>query len=597
MNTPAVAAIRTGAALREALASARETWTETATAGGVIVAVALLAPLVLGGLIATDTLASGAYLALAATGLALCVGLAGVPSLAQGAFVGTGAFAAAHLLRHTQLPAEMCALIGALTAAGLGTAAGFAVRSLDAVRVAVGTWLLTWLVALALGVLPWLSGGAQGLVVPTRRLFGFSPTPLVHYELAVVLTGLCALAFVALRRGPFGLDLAAAAQHRGAAAALGVPMERLRVGAFAASAFVGGLAGGFVVQLDIVADPTAYGPLLSFELLVAVLVGGAAAALGPSAGVVVLGMIALAARALGALAGVSGSRFQPMLEALLLLAVLTTGGSALVPAVSTAARRFLPRRRSRARPTAASSPKRRELLRGEGLAKHFGAIPAVDGVSLELAPGSITALVGPNGSGKTTLLRLLSGALPPDQGRIELGSRDVTTATPTQRVRLGLVRTLQTRSYFGELTVLEHALVGTNRTRRHGGAIRTLVSTPLYRAENRVAEAHALAALEAVGLAADASRPVSELTGAEQQRLMIAAALATNPAVLLLDEPSAGAGSADLDRLEAILLRLKADGLAVLLVEHNLRLVRSVADEILELELGRVVRHARNVRL
>jgi branched-chain amino acid transport system ATP-binding protein len=173
----------------------------------------------------------------------------------------------------------------------------------------------------------------------------------------------------------------------------------------------------------------------------------------------------------------------------------------------------------------------------------------------------------------------------------------VTTATPAQRVRLGLVRTLQTRSYFGELTVLEHALVGTNRTRRHGGAVRALVSTPLYRAENRIAEAHAFAALEIVGLAADASRPASELTGAEQQRLMIAAALATNPAVLLLDEPSAGAGSADLDRLEAILLRLKGDGLAMLLVEHNLRLLRAVADEILELELGRVVRHARNVRL
>src|SRR6185437_9004216 len=451
-------AVRTGTAVREAVATARQSWTDSATAAGVAVGLAVIAPFVLGGLIANDTLASGAYLALAATGLGLCVGLAGVPSLAQGAFVGTGAFVAAHMLRDTQLPAELCALIGAIAAAGLGTAAGFAVRSLDSVRVAVGTWLLTWLVALALGALPWLSGGAQGLVVPTRRLFGLNPTPLVHYELGVVLTGLCALGLVALRRGPFGLDLAAASQHRGAAAALGVPMERLRVVAFAASAFVGGLAGGLAVQLDIVADPTAYGPLLSFELLVAVLVGGAAAAFGPSVGVIVLGLISLAARALGALAGVSASRFQPMLEALLLLAVLTSGGYALIPAVSTAARRFLPRRRSRARPAAASAPKRRELLRGEGLAKHFGAVPAVDGVSLELAPGSITALVGANGSGKTTLLRLLSGALPPDQGRIELGSRDVTTATPARRVRLGLVRTLQTRSYFGELTVLDHAL-------------------------------------------------------------------------------------------------------------------------------------------
>ena len=478
-----------------------------------------------------------------------------------------------------------------------GTAAGFAVRSLDSVRVAVGTWLLSWLVALALGALPWLSGGAQGLVVPTRRLFGFSPTPLVHYELAVILTGLCALALVALRRGPFGLDLAAAAQHRGAAAALGVPTERLRVGAFAASALVGGLAGGFAVQLDIVADPTAYGPLLSFELLVAVLVGGAAAALGPSVGVLVLGLIALVARAFGRLAGVSGSRFQPMLEALLLLAVLTTGGNALVPAAIVAARRVLPERRGRARPTAATMSNRRELLRADELAKRFGTVIAVDGVSLELLPGSITALVGPNGSGKTTVLRLLAGALAPDHGQIRLGTYDLTAATPAERVRRGLVRTLQTQAHFRELTVLEHALVGTDRTRRHGGAVRALFSTPLFRAESRVAEAHAFAALEAVGLASDAEHPASELTGAGRQRLMIAAALATNPAVLLLDEPSAGAAPDDLVRLRAILDRLKADGLAVLLVEHNLGLVRAVADEILELELGRVVRRERLPRL
>jgi branched-chain amino acid transport system permease protein len=514
--------------------------------------------------------------------------------VAQGAFVGTGAFAAAHMLRHTQLPAELCALIGALAAAALGTAAGFAVRSLDTVRAAVGTWLLSWLVALALGALPWLSGGAQGLVVPTRRLFGFTPTPLVHYELAVILTGLCALALVALRRGPFGLDLAAAAGHRGAAAALGVPMERLRVGAFAASAFVGGLAGGFAVQLDIVADPTAYGPLLSFELLVAVLVGGAAAALGPSAGVVVLGLIALAARALGGLAGVSGSRFQPMLEALLLLAVLTTGGNAFVPAAIAAARRFLPGRRCQPRASARPAVRRRVLLRADDLAKRFGAVPAVDGLSLELAPGSITALVGPNGSGKTTVLRVLAGVLPPDRGRIRLDSRELTTAPPAERVRLGLVRTLQTRAYFEELTVLQHALVGTNRTRRYGGAVRALLSTPLFRAENRLAEVHALASLEAVGLAADAERPASELTGAGQQRLMVAAALATNPAVILLDEPSGGAAPEDLERLAGILNRLKADGLAVLLVEHNLRLVRAVADEVLELELGRLVRRSSN---
>jgi branched-chain amino acid transport system ATP-binding protein len=103
-----------------------------------------------------------------------------------------------------------------------------------------------------------------------------------------------------------------------------------------------------------------------------------------------------------------------------------------------------------------------------------------------------------------------------------------------------------------------------------------------------VAEAQAFAALDVVGLADDADRPASQLTGAGRQRLMIAAALATNPAVLLLDEPSAGAAQDDLDRLAKILARLKGEGISILLVEHNLRLVRAVADKTLMLELGRI---------
>jgi branched-chain amino acid transport system ATP-binding protein len=145
--------------------------------------------------------------------------------------------------------------------------------------------------------------------------------------------------------------------------------------------------------------------------------------------------------------------------------------------------------------------------------------------------------------------------------------------------------------------VLEHALVGTNRTRRYGGTVRTLVSTPLFRAENEIAEAHAFAALETVGLTREADRPASELTGSGRERLMIAAALATNPAVLLVDEPSAGAAPDDLELLKAIFTRLKTDGLAILLVEHNLAFVRAVADQVLALELGRVASREPNPRL
>jgi branched-chain amino acid transport system ATP-binding protein len=192
---------------------------------------------------------------------------------------------------------------------------------------------------------------------------------------------------------------------------------------------------------------------------------------------------------------------------------------------------------------------------------------------------------------------MLGGTLAPDGGRVRLDNSDVTQAPPAERVRRGLVRTLQTHASFRDLTVLQHALVGVNRTRRDGGAVRALLSTPRFRAENELAEAHALGALDRVQLTRDADRPASELTGAERQRLMIAAALASNPVVLLLDEPSAGAARADLDRLADILAALRRDGLAILLVEHNLPLVNAVADEVLELELGRIVRRRETTRL
>jgi branched-chain amino acid transport system permease protein len=589
--TTTAVGVRTASAVRDAARDVRSGWSRAATAAVAVAAFAAAAPLLVGGAVATDTLAGGAYLALAATGLAICVGLAGVPSLAQGAFVATGAFASAHLLRHTPLPAEACALLGAIGAAVVGGAAGVSVRSLDSVRVAVSTWLLTWLVALGLGALSWLSGGSQGLVVPSRRLIGLAPSPIVHYELAVALTGLCALALVALRSAPFGVDLAAADQQPASAASLGVPVERLRVAAFATSAFVGGLAGALAVQLDIVADPTAYGPLLSFELLVAVLVGGAAAALGPSVGILILGVVAVAAHGFADFAGVSASRFQPMLEALLILAVLATGGSAAVPA----ARRLLDRYGLRGRPRDPPEPSRQALsfrratLDARRLTKTYGGVDAVRDVSLVLRPGTITGLVGPNGSGKTTVLRLLAGAVAPDAGRVELNGSDITHWPPELRLRAGVVRTLQSRSVFGELTAIETVLVGVNRTRRHGGAVRALTRTPLYRAETREAAAKAHAALTLVGLPHAAYRRAAELTGSARQRLMLAAAAGTAPAVVLLDEPSAGSGAAEVEELATLLRQLRGTGLAILLVEHNLALVRAVADELLELADGRLV--------
>jgi branched-chain amino acid transport system permease protein len=551
----------TAAALAGAAHDARRAWDVRATVGAAVVAVASAAPLVVSAPRLED-LATGLYLALAATGLALAVGVAGMPSLAQGAFMAVGAFTAAQLRIHGGVPTVAAALVGAVAAAGAGVLTGVGFVRLNRGLVAVSTWILAWLVALGLEAFPSVSGGAQGLVLPE------GPSTTVHYELALALVALTALGLVALARGPFGLRLAAARDGRAAAAALGVPVPRLRLTAFVASAAVGGLAGGLSVQLAGIADAASYGPYLSFKIFVAVLIGGAASAAGPFLGVVVLGLVSLAADAVGAVENVSSARFHPLLASVLLLAVLSLGGEGLLRA---------PRRRrfAAAVPSEPRDTVSQGRLDGRRLTKRYGDLVALEGLDIDVPAGEIVALIGPNGSGKTTALRLLAGTERADAGTVESAGR--------------IARTLQATATFGELTAVEHLLVASAGARRHGGLARTLLATPKARAEEAAATARAREILARFGLSDGADTPASELSGADQRLLMIAAAYATGAAVLLLDEPSAGAAHGEVDRLARVLTGLRDEGLAILVVEHNLRLVRTVAARIVALDAGRAI--------
>jgi branched-chain amino acid transport system permease protein len=566
---------RTAEAVREAGLEARAGWGRVAWLALAAVAVAAAVPLVLPASIGVDGLAQTGYLALAAVGLGFASGIGGMPSVTQGAFLGLGALVAAHVLRAGGPPAA-AAVAGTAAAALAGAVVGGGLARLRPVYVAAATWLLAWLFALALGAFASLSGGAQGLVVPPTG------TATLHYELALGLTVLAVLAHRALTRSTFGLRLRAASVRPAAADALGVPRGRLRTGAFAGAAAAGGLAGSLAVQLAAVADPSTYGPSLSFRLLIAVLVGGAASSLGPVAGVLALGVLSLAAEGLGNVTGADTARFGPMFAALLLLAVLASGGDGLVPEMLRRLRRRPP---APPVPPAVRPPEPAELV-VERLDKRFDALAALRGLGLDVGSGRVAALIGPNGSGKTTALRVLSGTLPADRGSVRLDGHELLGESAAERIRLGVVRTLQSSGVFPGLTALENALVGAALRRRYGGAVRALFATPKARAEARRVEALAAGALATVGLERAAHRPADELTGAEQRLLMLATALATEPRVLLADEPSAGAGSAELDRLARVVEDLRGRGLAVLLVEHNLRLVRLVADEVVVLAAG-----------
>lgn len=228
------------------------------------------------------------------------------------------------------------------------------------------------------------------------------------------------------------------------------------------------------------------------------------------------------------------------------------------------------------------------LLAVRGLSRRFGGLLAVEDYRLDLGPGELVGLIGPNGAGKTTVFNLLSGALTPDRGSVRLCGREV-AGWPAHRIaRLGLARTFQTVRLFGELSVLENVMTGMHR-RAGSGLLPTLLGLPsFYRAERQIA-AEALSILDDLGLREHAARPANALPYGLQRLVEIARALATRPVVLLLDEPAAGMNAAETERLGAVLRRLRADGLAILLVEHDMRLVMQVCDRIQVLDHGRLM--------
>ena len=572
---------RTATELRHAVSEVRRAWTARAWLGAAVTATVLLLPIALPSQVSVDRLAYYAYLAAAAVALGLLVGPGGMPSLCQGVFVGIGAVTAARLD-----PAPLVASVACATAvaAVAGAAVGAAFARLRAVYLAVATWLIAWGFSLALVASPRIVGGAQGLVVEPGRVAGIHLTPTVHFELGVLLVVALVLGTGAVRRSALGLQLEGVSVTPAGAAALGVPRGAARTRGFALSAAVAGLAGALAVHLALVADPAAYGPLLSFQLLVACLVGGAASPVGPVVGIALVALMNPAGEALGRVTGAETARFGAMLSALLLVAILASGTGGIMPAIEA---RLGARPR---RPASGARPRQvharvGERLETQGLVKRFGAHLALAGLDLDLEPGRITALIGPNGSGKSTALRLVSGSLAADEGRVRLGDRVLDGLQARERVRLGIVRTLQRPPAFAGMTALDAVAVGA-AAELPARAARSFFATPTARAGGRAARVEAGAALDAVGLHDAAERPCDELSGTERQLVAIAAALATRPHVLLLDEPAAGAGAQEVARLGAVLRRLRADGLTLLVVEHNLRLVHDVADAVVVLDRG-----------
>jgi branched-chain amino acid transport system ATP-binding protein len=228
------------------------------------------------------------------------------------------------------------------------------------------------------------------------------------------------------------------------------------------------------------------------------------------------------------------------------------------------------------------------ILSVRGLSRHFGGLQAVNAVDLEVPRGQLLALIGPNGAGKSTTVNLLAGVLAPTAGRITLDGQDLTGRAAHQVAAAGLVRTFQNGRLFKRLSVLENVLVGAY-ARQRVGFWASVLRTPAFRAEEAALRERALQLLDGLGLAADAQRDVGELPYGKQRKIEIARALMLQPKVLMLDEPAAGLNSGEVEELIAYVSTLRAQGVSLLLIEHNMRLIMRLADRIAVLNFGQLI--------
>lgn len=225
------------------------------------------------------------------------------------------------------------------------------------------------------------------------------------------------------------------------------------------------------------------------------------------------------------------------------------------------------------------------ILAIEDLAMHFGGIKAVDGIWLEVLPGQVHSLIGPNGSGKSTTINAVSGLYLPTSGSVAFRGADITMAKPHTRVEHGMSRTFQNIRLFKELSVLDNVMVG-RHARMRANLLSVLVS-PAARREEADAREHALEELRFLGLLAEADLPAGSLSYGRQRLVEIARALATEPALLLLDEPAAGLNPSETGQLDDFLRAIAGRGIAMMLVEHDMNLVMELSDHITVLNFGK----------
>ncbi|MCE5264998.1 MAG: branched-chain amino acid ABC transporter ATP-binding protein/permease [Deltaproteobacteria bacterium] len=544
---------------------------------------------------------------IACLGLNIVLGYTGQLSLAQAAFWGVGAYTSAILTTQLGLPVWAGMFAAFFVAALCGVLLGIPTLKLSGHYLAMATIGFGIIVQLILVNEIWLTNGSDGITkIPSPWIGSLElKDPGTFFYVAAVSLILLTWGAIRLKNSRVGRAFMAIRENEMAAGATGVDTTYYKVMAFALSAGYAGVGGWlFAHGGSHYISPDTFSFEQSVILLVMTVLGGNGSAIGSIVGGTLLTLLPEVLRFL------KDSYMMVYAAGIVLIMIFMPRGIAgLVVGlpVSLRLRTWWNADSTAARQVAAAASSREisggsqktftprdcagsgeVLLTVKGLAKHFGGLKAVDGVDMQVRRGEIQALIGPNGSGKTTILNMLSGLYVPSAGEILLEGKAIGGQKPHIITSLGIARTFQNIRLFGELTVLENVLIGQHCHSR-AGLFTSILRLPSQRAEESAIRAKALEMLEFVGLKGKEFAQANSLPYGQQRLLELARALASDPKILLLDEPAAGLNGAETEALVGLLFQICTRGITILLVEHDMSLVMNVSDHITVLNFGRKI--------
>ena len=535
--------------------------------------------------------------AIVALGLVLLTGVGGLTSFGQAAFVGLGAYLTGYLTTAPELPGWIAFLGGS---PWLGLVAGLLVTAAVALFLGALTLRLSGHY-LPLGTIAWgisiyflfgnldFIGGHTGITgIPALTLLGFEvKSGRAFYYL--IWLALLAMVWAThnLLDSRSGRAIRALKGGTLMAEAMGVDTGRLKMHIFLIAALFACVSGWLYAHLQRFVNPTPFGLGVGIEYLFMAVVGGAASVWGALLGAGVITVLKQWLQdLLPKLLGSSGN-FEVIVFGFMMVLMLQRARDGLWPLLA----RLVPARQATDRTVAAAAPLPRKpmpaagavLLQVKDATKRFGGLVACNKMQLQVQAGEILALIGPNGAGKSTMFNLISGVAPATSGEIVFLGERIETLTSRAIAQRGMSRSFQHVRLLGTMSVLENAAIGAHMRGSKGVLPAAL---HLERGEEQRLLAEAAQQIRRVGLEKHMFEPAGSLALGQQRILEIARALCADPCLLLLDEPAAGLRYLEKQALAELLKRLRAEGMGILLVEHDMDFVMGLADRVVVMEFG-----------